>query len=109
MANKSIRKSFSSIMLNSSLISENVKQNANTINRYGIDVPIFTADLDAKIAKANELNQHQERMKSELKNITLELNNVLADIEKQYPLCKKTVKLAEPQAKWVGYGISDKK
>jgi hypothetical protein len=109
MPSKSISKSFSSIIVNSSLISENVKQNANVINRYGIDVPTFTADLDAKIAKANELNQHQERMKSELKNITLELNNVLADIEKQYALCKKTVKLAEPQAKWVGYGISDKK
>lgn len=109
MANKPIRKSFSSIILNSSLISTTVKQNANTINRYGIDVPIFTTDLDTNIAKAKELNQHQERMKSELKNITLELNNVLADIEKQYALCKKTVKLAEPQAKWVAYGISDKK
>lgn len=109
MANKSVSKSFSAVIQDSTIISENIKQNATLINRYGLDVPIFAANLDAKIARANELNQQQERLKSQQKTVTLELKNVLLDIEKQYALCKKTVKLAEPQAKWVGYGISDKK
>lgn len=109
MAKKSISKSFSNIMNDSSIISNRIKENAVTIGRYGIDVPTFSANLEADLAMAAELFASQQRIISQQKSITLELNDVLARIEKQYTLCKKTVKLAEPQEKWVGYGIADKK
>lgn len=109
MAKKTISKSLSAILQNGSIISDNIKLNAETIGRYGMNVPSFTTDLDMNLKKATELNIQQERLKSEQKIITLELNKVLATIEQDYALAKKTVKLAEPQAKWVGYGIADKK
>ena len=109
MAKKSIRKSLSNILHDSSIISDNIKLNAGTISRYGIDVEAFTAEMDADLKKADELNQRQKQLMSEQKANTLKLNEVLAKIEKDYALAKKTIKLAEPQAKWTGYGIHDKK
>jgi hypothetical protein len=109
MAKKSIRKSLSAILQNGSIISANIKLNAGTISRYGMDVDSFTDGMNQDLKKANELDKRQKQLISEQKAITLELNEVLAKIEKDYALAKKTVKLAEPQAMWTGYGIHDKK
>ena len=109
MAKKSIRKSVNDIIQNSSVMSDNIKQNAQTISRYGIDVPVFSAGLDADVDKIKILYEKKKRIMSEQKQITLELNELLARVENQYSLCKKTVKLAEPKSKWVAYGILDKK
>lgn len=109
MAKKTIRKSLSDILHDSSIISDNIKLNAGTISRYGIDVDAFTAEMEADLEKAEELNQKQKQLMSEQKANTLKLNEALAKIERNYALAKKTVKLAEPQARWTGYGIHDKK
>ncbi|HJV78731.1 MAG TPA: hypothetical protein VJ602_10135 [Paludibacter sp.] len=109
MAKKSIRKSLSTILQSGSILSANIKLNAATINRYGIDVDTFTIAMDADLKKADELDRKQKRLIAEQKANTLELNEVLAKIEKDYALAKKTVKLAEPQAMWTSYGIHDKK
>lgn len=109
MAKKSIRKSVNDIIQNSSVMSDNIKQNAETISRYGIDVPVFSAGFDANVEKIKMLHEKKKRIMSEQKQVTLELNELLARVESQYSLCKKTVKLAEPKSKWVGYGILDKK
>jgi hypothetical protein len=109
MAKKPIRKSLSNILHDSSIISDNIKLNAETISRYGIDVEAFTVEMEADLKKANELNQKQKQLLAEQKANTLELNEVLAKIVKGYARAKKTVKLAEPQARWKGYGIPDKK
>ena len=55
------------------------------------------------------LNKEQERLKSELKSKTEELNLFKDKLNESYSLAKKTVKLAEPQPNWVVYGITDKK
>ena len=55
------------------------------------------------------LNKEQERLKSELKSKTEELNLLKDKLNESYALAKKTVKLAEPQLNWVAYGITDKK
>ena len=109
MAKKSIRKSVNDIIQNSSVMSDNIKQNAEIISRFGIDVPVFSAGLDADVEKVKELHEKKKRIMSEQKQVTLELNELLARVESQYALCKKTVKLAEPKSKWVAYGILDKK
>ncbi|HET7732996.1 MAG TPA: hypothetical protein VFK73_04080, partial [Paludibacter sp.] len=61
------------------------------------------------IKQADTLNKEQERLKSELKTKTEELNSLRDKITENYALAKKTVKLAEPQPNWVAYGIADKK
>ena len=109
MKRRSLRKSVSDILHDSSMISENIKLNAERIGRYGIDVPAFTAAMDAALIKAQELVHKQKQMMSALKMTSLELNEVMIKIEKDYALAKKTVKLAESQLKWGAYGISDKK
>jgi len=93
----------------SSIISDNIKLNSEKIGRYGIEVDSFTAEMDQNRKKALELNGKQDRLKSEQKQTTLELNQVLAKLEQDYARAKKTVKLAEPHAMWVAYGIHDKK
>ncbi|MGB4414113.1 MAG: hypothetical protein WBI53_04410 [Paludibacter sp.] len=55
------------------------------------------------------LYKEQERLKSELKSKTAELDLLTAKLQRNYALGKKTVKMAEPQVNWVAYGITDKK
>jgi hypothetical protein len=109
MKKKSIRKSISKIFQECSSISDNIKRNSTKIGRYGIDVDIFTAEMNANLKRADELDKRQKRLVAEQKANTLELNGVLAKMEKDYALAKKTVKLAEPHAMWTSYGIHDKK
>jgi len=109
MGTKSSSMSFSDLLRNSTVMSDNIKLNATKIGRYGLDLPGFTTDMDANISNADLLNKEQERLKSELKSKTEELNLIKDKIEETYALAKKTVKLAEPQANWIAYGIDDKR
>lgn len=109
MATNSLKMSFSDLMTNSQIISDNIKLNSEKVGRYGLDLPAFTTEMDADILQANSLNQDQERLKSQLKTKTEELNAVSNKLQQSYSLGKKTVKMAEPQANWVAYGIIDKK
>ena len=90
-------------------MSSNMKLNVEKISRYGIELPAFTNEMDADLLQADVLNNEQERLKSELKAKTEELNALMLKLEKNYAHGKKVVKLAEPQANWVAYGITDKK
>lgn len=109
MAKKRIRKAVKNLLMDTTIISDNIKLNAGKIGRYGMDVPAFTTALDANCVKAKKLSFRQKQLMSELKGVTLELNGVLDTLQKDYALAKKTVKLAEPRPTWTGYGIHDKK
>jgi len=109
MATKTTSMSFSDLLTNSTVMSSNIKLNAVKIGRYGLDLPVFTDQMDADISQADTLNKEQERLKSELKSKTEELNLLTEKLSQNYALAKKTVKLAEPQASWMAYGITDKK
>jgi len=109
MATKSKSMSFNDLLTNSTLISGNIKQNAPTVGRYGMELPAFTDQMDVDILRAGILNQEQERLKSELKTKTEELNLLRTKLTESYALAKKTVKMAEPQANWIAYGIADKR
>ena len=109
MTTKTSNMSFSDLLTNAKVMSENIKLNAAKVGRYGIDLPAFTDEMDADVASANNLNQEQERLKSELKSKTEALNAINEKLMSNYSLAKKTIKLAEPQANWMAYGISDKR
>jgi len=109
MTTKTSNMSFSDLLTNAKVMSENIKLNVAKVGRYGIDLPAFTDEMDADVASANNLNQEQERLKSELKSKTEALNAINEKLMSNYSLAKKTIKLAEPQANWMAYGISDKR
>ena len=109
MTTKSTSLSFSELKTKATVLSSNMKLNVEKISRYGIELPAFTNEMAAELLLADVLNNEQERLKSELKAKTEELNALMLKLEKNYALGKKVVKLAEPQANWVAYGITDKK
>ena len=109
MATKTADMSFSDLLRSTTIISDNIKLNSVKIGRFGLDLPAFTDGLDADVSKADALDKEQENLKSELKAKTEELKLLTAKLTQDYALAKKTVKLAEPQVNWVGYGITDKK
>ena len=109
MPSKSSTMSFSDLMSKSSVMSTNIKLNAEKIGRFGIDVIPFTNQMDNDKTLAEQLDQEQERLKSELKIKTAQVEEVSLRMEQNLALARKTVKLAEPQLNWVAYGIADKK
>lgn len=109
MTTKTSSMSFSNLLNKSTLMSDNIKLNSAKIGRYGLDLPVFTDQMDADIKQVDALNKEQERLKSNLKSKTNELNLLKYKLSQNYALAKKTVKLAEPQLSWVAYGIADKK
>lgn len=109
MSTESTKMPFSELLTSSSILSDNIKLNAQKVGRYGLELPAFTDEMDADVELANTLNMQQERLKSELKAKTQELDEVQQRLRSNYATGKKTVKLAEPQTNWVAYGISDKK
>ena len=108
MTTKSTSLSFSELKTKATVLSSNMKLNVEKISHYGIELPAFTNEMDADLLQADVLNE-QERLKSELKAKTEELNALMLKLEKNHAHGKKVVKLAEPQANWVAYGITDKK
>lgn len=109
MATESTSMSLNDLLSTGTVMSDNIKLNAATIGRYGLELPAFTDEFDSDLKLTDRLNKEQERIKSELKQKTDELNEVKKRIEQNFSLAKKTVKLAEPQTNWVAYGITDKK
>ena len=109
MATRTTSMSFSDLLTNSTVMSDNIKLNAEKIGHYGLDLPSFSDQMDSNISHADALNKEQERLKSELKAKTEELNVLTEKMAQAYALAKKTVKLAEPQVNWMAYGITDKK
>lgn len=109
MTTKTSSMSLSDLLTSCTLMSDNIKLNAGNISRYGLDLPLFTDQMDADARQVDALNKEQERLKSELKSKTEELNLLKDKLNEKYALAKRTVKLAEPQPNWVAYGITDKK
>jgi hypothetical protein len=109
MATKSTSMALSDLLRSTTIMSGNIKLNADKIGHYGLDLPAFTDGMDADISRADALDKEQESLKSQLKAKTEELYTLTEKLTQNYALAKKTVKLAEPQANWVAYGINDKK
>ena len=109
MATESTKMSLSELLSSCTVLSANINLNAEKIGRYGLELPAYTNEMDADLQNADRLNKEQERLKSELKSKTAELDVLTTKLRQSYALGKKTVKLAEPQTNWVAYGMTDKK
>lgn len=101
--------SLSLLISKSSIMADNINLNAATISKYGLDLPSFTTEMQNDINKLTNIDKEQERLKSELKAKTEELNTLQAKLKSDYAKAKKVVKLAEPQVNWTAYGIEDKR
>lgn len=76
----------------------------------GVSLTAAAADsIDAMAQEMQQMDTEQEKLKSQLKELTEQLNTKAADLVKQMNDAKKRVKLALNQAKWKEFGISDKK
>lgn len=59
--------------------------------------------------KAFEVNAQQEKLKAQLKEKTAEAEKNLSEIEAQYGIVKKYIKIALPQESWREFGFEDKR
>jgi hypothetical protein len=109
MTAKTSNMSFSDLLRKSTSMSENIKLNPMKVGRYGLDLPMFTDQMDADVSRANALSKEQERLRGQLKSKTDELDLLKEKLNENYSTAKKVVKLAEPQSNWIAYGIEDKK
>ena len=109
MSTNSANMSLSDLLSKVTIISTEIKLNPVIIGRFGMELPEYTTAMDADVLQARAIDQDQERLKTELKMKTEELNTLKEKINQSYALAKKTVKMAEPQIKWLAYGIDDKR
>ncbi len=109
MTAKTSNMSFSDLLKKSTSMSDNIKLNPMKVSRYGLDMPMFTDQMDADISAANALSNEQDRLRGQLKTKTDELDLLKEKLNENYSTAKKVVKLAEPQSNWISYGIEDKK
>lgn len=100
--------SFSDLQTKVPIMADNILINSEKIGKYGLELPDFAEGMKTDVQKAADLDKQQERLKSELKAKTEELDSLRKKLMKDYSLCKKTVKLAEPQVNWKSYGLDDK-
>ncbi len=75
------------------------------VAKKGLDAA-FTTKLEATAAKAVELNNEQEKLKSDLKTKTTELDAVLLELEHMVADSKKVVKISVPQSNWIAFGMN---
>lgn len=101
--------SFNDMQTKVPIMADNLLLNTEKVGKYGLDLPAFAEKMKADTEQAAQLNKEQERLKSELKAKTDELNEVQSKLTKDYALAKKIVKLAEPQVNWKSYGMDDKR
>ena len=101
--------SFSELLTKASVMADNIALNSEKIGKYGLDLPDFTDEMKTDVGLLESLNKEQERLKSELKAKTEELNALQKKVKQNYALAKKTVKLAEAQVNWKAYGIDDQR
>ncbi len=85
-------------------MDEDIKQ----VAKRGLD-SAFTETLRTATEKAIALNAEQERLKSELKTKTAELDEVMAEINRQMSEATKVVKISVPQTEWKAFGITAKR
>ena len=67
------------------------------------------AAMEAKLNTMMDLDTKQEKLKAELKTLTVELEKQTKELDDALKDSKKRIKLTIPQSLWQEFGISDKK
>lgn len=101
-------KTYAAKIDNAQVMTAGLTQYAEQVARRGLD-SAFTEALRTATEKAIALNAEQERLKSDLKTKTAELDAVLEEMGRQMSEAVKVVKISVPQTEWKAFGISAKK
>lgn len=81
-----------------------LKNNAEQLERRGLD-QTFIGKLETDRNAALEMNNEQEKLKSDLITKTTELESKLTEIEKLVSEAQKIVKLDLDKTRWKEFGI----
>lgn len=93
---------------NVELMLAGLKANPNEVAKRGIDI-VFISEMEQELYRLKIKNSEQEKLKSDLKIKTEELNTSVDKVSKLLSEAKKVVKLALPQAQWKQFGMDDKR
>ena len=102
------KRTFAEIVNKSRLMIAGLRNNAAEVNRRGIDASFIT-EYENELQELERLDAEQERLKAELKMKTEAALTKRKQVESKLSEAKKVVKLSLPQAKWVEFGMEDKR
>ena len=102
------RRSYSEQVNNALVMSGGLKNNLTHLATRGMSKQ-FIHDFDVLRERITKKNSEQEKLKSDLKSATTELNEMLKDLDKMEAEAVKVVKLGMPQDQWKEFGVMAKK
>ena len=102
------KRTFAEIVNKSRLMIAGLRNNSPEVTKRGID-PSFVSQYESELQELERLDAEQERLKAELKLKTEETLAKRKQVENKLSEAKKVVKLSLPQAKWVEFGMEDKR
>ncbi len=102
------KKSYADVISQTEMMINALRNNLETVVKRGLDEEFINQFSEARNT-AISLNNRQEELKAELKTQTSMLNDKMDEVYSKLSEAKKVVKLAVPQAKWVEFGMPDKR
>ena len=100
--------SYSDLLTSARLMVNGLKTTGKVLVKRGLDDAFLTRLQDA-VQKAQDLDNEQEALKSQLEAKTAALNANRGELESLINEAKKLVKLDLPKTDWKQYGIKDSK
>ena len=101
------KKSYPESIIQTKVMIDGLTGNKESLPK-GLDEAFITR-LSQAHTKAVVLNSEQEKLKSDLKTKTAQLDAEVATMMKLHAEAKKRVKLDIPQSQWKEFGIDDKR
>lgn len=101
------KRSYAEIISKSKVLVDAMNANQSSLSAK-LDKEFITM-LHNNIEEAAKLNTLQEKLKSDLKEQTAKLEDVIKQVNKQYAEAKKRIKLDFPQERWNEFGFPDKR
>lgn len=90
------------------LMVKGLKANAEEVAKRGLTSE-FSTNMEKSIEDMKTSNAEQEKLKADVKLKTEEFNSKKSEVNKALSEAKKVVKLTFPQAKWIEFGMEDKR
>ena len=90
------------------LMVSGIHNHQEALSKRGIDAA-FVEKLEELKQQAEQLDNEQEKLKTELKKKTVAIEAIFDEAMKMHSEAKKMVKATIPQIEWGNFGITDKK
>lgn len=101
-------KSFGDKMNDVNVMITGLRVQISRVSRRGIEEE-FVKNLESNMNEARKLDTEQEKLKADLKKKTVQLDGLVAVLNKLMDEAKRVVKLEFNQEEWKEFGISDKR